>query len=412
LDDDEQGMQPGQTQQSHSEVRDLLIGHLAASGPRPIPLRRAHSVTRTAGGANSFRTEVPSYEDARRQLAEEVTSLDKNHILERAFPGAPSLWLFLERYLHISGELRANVPAFDQTWAEYEAYLSRATVPYRLDSPLVGLTGDFSRLDLAPGVSVVPITDDWLAQRWQADTFLGPAWLLGFTMRRHLLQVEMDIPRGAENVVSDLLRIADQSIRALRLSAPGTVGICESWCDPLVPVFGGQGPGGFVRRGTPMVGSDMEWRDEPTLLRDMFAALSNGRLGSAAELALRRFEGTYYVQSADDRLVDCWIALEALFLPDQMSELSHLGPLRIALYLEPTLDLRKSLFAELRRSYSARSGIVHGSLAPKLEADLPSLERTTEGVLRRALRKTVAAGHAPTKSELEDLELGGGALVQ
>ena len=65
----------------------------------------------------------------------------------------------------------------------------------------------------------------------------------------------------------------------------------------------------------------MAWTDDPSLLRDLFAALSNKQLGQAAELALRRFEDTYYAQSADDRLVDYWIALEALFLPKQRSEL-------------------------------------------------------------------------------------------
>ena len=411
MDVDESGLPLGQVKQSRQEVQDLLLGHLAASGARPLPVRRAYSVARTADGPRWFPIAVPYHQHARLQLAQELKRLDGGHVLDRGFASAPSLWLFLERYLYLSGELRADVLVFDRVWTEYEAYLSRTTVPYRLDAPLIGLTGDFDRLDLASCVSVVPITDDWLAQRWEADTFLGPASLLQWTMCRYRLEVELEAPRRGEDVFKDLLQIADQAVRALRLSASGSVGISETWCDPLVPVFGGRGPGGSAARGYDPVRSGMEWTDDPSLLRDLFAALSNKQLGQAAELALRRFEGTYYAQSADDRLVDYWIALEALFLPKQRSELSHVGPLRIALFLESTLESRKSLFATLRRSYDARSGIVHGSLAPKLEAALPSLEITTEAVLRKALQKVVRAGHAPTPLELEELELAGGTLA-
>ena len=363
--------------------------------------------TALAGSRSRFRTISTPGSNSRRNSRAfiEATSSIAGSPLSHSFGSS------LERYLYVSGELRADVLVFDRVLTEYEGYLSRTTVPYLLDAPLIGLTGDFDRLDLASCVSVVPITDDWLAQRWEADTFLGPASLLQWTMCRYRLEVELEAPRRGEDVFKDLLQIADQAVRALRLSASGSVGISETWCDPLVPVFGGRGPGGLAARWYDPVRSGMEWTDDPGLLRNLFAALSNKQLGQAAELALRRFEGTYYAQSADDRLVDYWIALEALFLPKQRSELSHVGPLLIALFLESTIESRKALFATLRRSYDARSRIVHWSLAPKLEAALPSLEITTEAVLRKALQKVVRAGHAPTPLELEELELAGGTLA-
>jgi hypothetical protein len=85
--------------------------------------------------------------------------------------------------------------------------------------------------------------------------------------------------------------------------------------------------------------------------------------------------------------------------------MAHLGPLRIALYLDSALPSRTSLFRRMRTSYSARSGIVHGELGPKLRTDLPNLESDTEAALRLALQRTVLAGHAPSQAELETLEL-------
>lgn len=102
----------------------------------------------------------------------------------------------------------------------------------------------------------------------------------------------------------------------------------------------------------------------------------------AYELALRRFSGAYERPSDEDRLIDYWVALEALFLPDATQELSYRVALRVARYVGETPRERKQLLRETRDSYTARSKVLHGRVVP----DLSEITGRTEDVLRRALR--------------------------
>src|SRR5947208_11526941 len=82
-------------------------------------------------------------------------------------------------------------------------------------------------------------------------------------------------------------------------------------------------------------------------------------------------------------VIDLWIALEALFAPDgRRGEITYKISRRIAFSLSDERARRLAIADVVKRSYDARSDIVHGDSI----ADLKALVDETEEVLRAALR--------------------------
>lgn len=135
----------------------------------------------------------------------------------------------------------------------------------------------------------------------------------------------------------------------------------------------------------PSYSGDYEFkRSERSTLRAIYRAVRT--VSSTLELALRRFDMAYSRELDEDRLIDCWVALEALFLPGiDRGELSYRASLRAAYYVGTARD-RQTVFRHRRDSYQVRSEVVHGE-QPHVDVGLTA-ERT-EDVLRCVLRRAV-----------------------
>jgi hypothetical protein len=151
--------------------------------------------------------------------------------------------------------------------------------------------------------------------------------------------------------------------------------------------------------------SDYEFRkSEREVLRRIYRAVSV--MPAKAELALRRFEMAHSRELDEDRLIDYWIALEALFLKrEERQELSYRAALRMARFLGSSPDERVQIFHKVKRSYSVRSSVVHGDPPP---ADLTEITSFTGDQLRSALRQAVLAGDPPALDRLDAAIVAGG----
>jgi hypothetical protein len=98
------------------------------------------------------------------------------------------------------------------------------------------------------------------------------------------------------------------------------------------------------------------------------------------DIALQRLRYAYDRGGADDRLIDSWIGLEALFLHDAQQELSYRAALRIARTVGTDEDERVQLYQRLRKLYDVRSKVAHGA-----SSSTPELADEIMNVLRRAL---------------------------
>jgi hypothetical protein len=104
-------------------------------------------------------------------------------------------------------------------------------------------------------------------------------------------------------------------------------------------------------------------------------------------------------QQAGDMLIDYWIALESLFLPDEGQELSYRISLRVACFIATSPPERQAVFREIRRSYRLRSALVHGRT---LNDDVRRVTHYTENALRRALNRAVQSPEDVNVDRLDD----------
>jgi hypothetical protein len=114
----------------------------------------------------------------------------------------------------------------------------------------------------------------------------------------------------------------------------------------------------------------------------------------AFRFSVRRLHWSYYRGEDVDRLVDFWVALEALFVPDGPGDIRYKASMRIAQFIgEPAQ--RPLIAGEVRKSYKARSGVVHG----RPVKNLGWVVAATEWILREALNRWL--DQAPSKKSEE-----------
>lgn len=91
--------------------------------------------------------------------------------------------------------------------------------------------------------------------------------------------------------------------------------------------------------------------------KNIFLALLDRTLPS---LAFRRYALSLEKKSYEDQLLDLWIGLESLFVPDgRKGEITYKLRVRMAYYFGESFDQREKIAEFIKRSYNHRSEIVH-----------------------------------------------------
>lgn len=124
-------------------------------------------------------------------------------------------------------------------------------------------------------------------------------------------------------------------------------------------------------------------------------------------VAIRRFSQSNERESIEDKIIDLMISAEALFLSSGGSfqgELKYRLSHRAAMFIEDEAEKQREVFNFMRKAYSVRSDIVHGS-----EPNLPKKEDGTsvllgefcnelENHLRHSLKKVIVLASAAKSS--------------
>lgn len=142
-------------------------------------------------------------------------------------------------------------------------------------------------------------------------------------------------------------------------------------------------------------------------LVELYRKLGSGPNLTIVGLAVARWNSAADRLTEEDKLIDYWIALESLFVPDTTQELSYRTALRIAAFLGFKGIERKQIYEQMKESYSLRSEIVHGYIR-KRKKKLGSTEliNLSRSYLRQALLKILESNHRfdPSKLEAQLLE--------
>lgn len=134
----------------------------------------------------------------------------------------------------------------------------------------------------------------------------------------------------------------------------------------------------------------------------LYAKLGHSLNTDKAALALARWNSAGDKLTQEDKLVDYWIALESLFVPETEQELSFRVALRIAAFLGEDGSERRQIYDDIRDSYRLRSKIVRGSASKrKTKRTAAELTDLTRSHLRRTLLKILESDQSFTPEKLE-----------
>lgn len=142
----------------------------------------------------------------------------------------------------------------------------------------------------------------------------------------------------------------------------------------------------------------------------IFMALLHQKLPS---LAFRRYSLSLEKKSTEDQLLDLWIALESLFVPDgKKGEITYKLRLRMAYYFGVTYEERQNIAEFIKKSYNHRSEIVHsGKVFGKKIAQEVNMLRM---MARAAILNTAMEGITiqDLRNRLDELIISGENYVQ
>ena len=196
----------------------------------------------------------------------------------------------------------------------------------------------------------------------------------------------------------DVEAYAEKLVLALRLISDVPVATHSFWyvdTNPLLAIV----PPRYVRHETllPLANPATPYvirQETADRLEKLWPELELRITDPRLELAVRRLDDSYYRKRPDDRLIDLWIALEALFLAYGKGELRFRAALTIAHFLRTSQADRLALFKEVQESYDLRSKMVHG-VQPEPKHKLPEVTDSTGDLLRQALLLFLRKRKAP-----------------
>jgi hypothetical protein len=287
-----------------------------------------------------------------------------------------------------------------------DEYLTSKTCKCRVIAPLLNFTTTAVNIEIQDGIHLRKFTDEDLEDHCRAATlFVDFAYLhrlssIGFHLETAF---EQDRKTGFGMAAGgQYQRRLEDTLTALRLLHAGAVGFGfikyeqEALFGKRMGWTTNDGSHGYLH-GNPYDLREQDLKD----LRDIRRNLKHVEQDHRFAIALVRLMGAYSKPFGGERLIDYWIALESLMMPDAEGELSYRVSLRTARLVADAPD-RGRAYDFLRTSYSERSKFVHGS---KASVDAQKV-RATEDYLRRVLLHCVKSHKVPSGPELDSLVLG------
>ena len=289
--------------------------------------------------------------------------------------------------------------------SELDDFLRKDTYEIVLCAPLTNFTSDSDVVELSSGVRVCKLSDAKLELYMNTvSSFMGHAKVHDLHRLRFQLEKVVEHPRESPYLPPNengFQTECQNVLKAIRLIRSGAVGLAFVGSVSLGPH--GFGPSWMTAPNQDRLFGELytfSETDSPKVT-ELLAALELLEKDGRFALALRRFMGSFEKPFDGDRLIDYWIALESLLMPETGGELSYRVSLRGASFITEASE-RKQVFEELRASYDTRSKFVHGDPKGVVGQHIVS---HTEEYLRRVLLRCLDSGDVPSREFLDSLVL-------
>jgi hypothetical protein len=306
--------------------------------------------------------------------------------------------------------------AFAQTYHLFAQSVFRfETIPVQWLVQFDNLRMEVDDLDVEPGIRLRRPAAQELNQAFEArfgslptETFryeranFNPATLLDMRDAREIPDVLLEIadhrhmPRN--RVSGEVAWSAGRRmLNALRLVQPNDVGIHSVWYvdeNPFGRMPMPRQPWQDPIASSPHAAQTVLTQDIVRQVRDIWPHLSQGQTDRSLVTALDRLNSSYHRAKDEDRLIDYWVGLEALFLRVKEGELRLRAALLTAQFVSRERAERYRVFRDIRASYDLRSQVVHGAELPDPER-IRELTVLTGDALRCSLRRCLPNRRPP-----------------
>jgi hypothetical protein len=314
----------------------------------------------------------------------------------------------LRTYIDKAKGFKFSEQVFDQLFKELHREIVSPDVTFTELSPLMNVEIRSDQIQIDSSMRLRQLSTDELEEWLNVETLLSSPplsidELIGlqsaveviYQQKRHSAFGSKNAREKVGRLMTAMRLLTDASPRLafteIRPSSLLTFGRATSWAASILR---------YGHRVTVDKSQESE-------LIDLYKKLGSGPNVTSVKLALARWDSAADRLTEEDMLIDYWVALESLFVPDTTQELRYRTALRIAAYLGTNGMERNQIYEQMKESYSLRSEIVHGHIGKQKRkigsAELINLSRS---YLRKALLKILESSHHfdPERLESELLE--------
>jgi hypothetical protein len=326
---------------------------------------------------------------------------------------------FIYQLLARLGEPEFDEEVFESLWVDFLAELEEPQWVFRAVANVRYVTAEDALFDLGDGVSIRGRSFEELSELGFSEAELqrlADDWS-GFGASSYVMLVEDRVEKSPDNLILSSLGTeftkAQRALEALRLLAPGDIGIGRMWVRRVARFNVGLGGIQMVGYPIPTFGSNYELTDSiadavPAMYDALRQLETSGYGGAPGNLdpALRSFMATYDrpLAGGDSRVLDAITSVEAVL--GSGIEISFKLSFRVAGILAADDEERVQIFNEMKAYYDLRSRLVHGETLKEkhrqLVADVEPLRHIVRALLRGFIRLALTPGHGYGKQFFQE----------
>ncbi|RNL52775.1 HEPN domain-containing protein [Pedobacter jejuensis] len=323
-----------------------------------------------------------------------------------AFACADIIENFVERYYYLHGDV-FDLSKFVDIYIPFENYIYAENLGFDISVPILFVKFETDFYQLVPGIKIRRISDEVQRGRYKIKSY-SPAILESVMMSAtHELVLEnyyykkplnyFQDPFGDAKIYPHML--IEQFFTTLKIATDITSGYAQILIHPINWV------GNYVSDITSLLGTSVRnypgFFDDYLWNKEEFQKVSDDQLEEVKSIftgvykseknqinfALKRFYKSTLRAEEEDIIVDLIIALEMLLSDSEKNEITHKLALRISTLLSKHLPEKYeplAVFANVKKIYAYRSGIVHGNYKTKQIKEIKTADNTTVPIVNLA----------------------------
>jgi len=314
-----------------------------------------------------------------------------------------TIYELIDRYVHIYGTFEFSEVNLWPLFFPLLQALTLKDLTYDVCFPILGLVGDFDKLEINQAVSLERIEQGYyISSRLSAGPYPEVSRNVLMAATHWLVFREWSIENtdlwrsefalAETRTHEQAITWADDFFACLRILTGCDTGYSQVLVRPR------QWVSSYTANLPPLTGStihkypkrfeDANWRKAAAPAINVKVATEAGTLyeklrvatENSIHIAVRRLNRSSLRDDDDDSLLDATIGLETLLTDDEKSEMTYKLALRIAGLSRLVNDLEKTpyqVFREVKKVYQHRSAIVHGASRPDKTREVKLDDDTT-----------------------------------